>query len=177
MLPAMHPPSPPPPPLARPAPTWPSGPLEGRPATPPIPRPRGAPRPRSSLLLLGGALALVGCGGTESALPPAAAVGGASVALIGRTPVDVAVSAVSGRDCSIVRLDRGQPYCAPPAPTPAEAAASAAAPVCTRSLGAVDCWTVPPWATPPHRPVADVPAAPAGASAPDPLSRLLLPPR
>jgi hypothetical protein len=48
-------------------------------------------------------------------------VGVGSVAVIGRTPVDAAVSLATGRDCSAVRLDRGLGYC-----RPAGTAASAA---------------------------------------------------
>lgn len=82
---------------------------------------------------------------------PIAAVAGGSVAVIGRTPVDVVASLVTGRDCSVVRLDRRQSYCAPVEQPPA------AQPYCTRSLGSVDCWTVPPHAMPPQRGVADGP--------------------
>ncbi len=63
---------------------------------------------------------------------------GASVAVAGRTPLDAAVSWASGRSCSVVRLDRGQDWCAPPEAPPARM------PRCTRSLGAVDCWVDPP---------------------------------
>jgi hypothetical protein len=82
---------------------------------------------------------------------PLAVVAGGSVALIGRTPVDVVASLVTGRDCSVVRLDRRESYCAPTEEPPA------AQPYCTRSLGSVDCWTVPPYARPPLRSVADGP--------------------
>lgn len=90
-------------------------------------------------------LLLPGC----EPLAVGAAVTAGSVAVIGRTPVDAVVSAATGRDCSVVRLDRGQDYCkaeeAPPAPPP----------FCTRSLGRVDCWTAP---LPGRRGVADGPA-------------------
>jgi hypothetical protein len=82
---------------------------------------------------------------------PIAAVAGGSVAVMGRTPVDLVASLVTGRDCSVVRLDRRQSYCAPVEEPPA------AQPFCTRSLGSVDCWTVPPHARPPYRGVADGP--------------------
>ncbi|MBV8914927.1 MAG: hypothetical protein JOZ05_18050 [Acetobacteraceae bacterium] len=55
----------------------------------------------------------------------------------GRGILDMGVSAVSGRDCSIVRLDRGQTYCAPPD------GPDRLGPYCTRSLGVVDCWADP----------------------------------
>src|SRR5918997_6638025 len=82
-----------------------------------------------------------------------AAVGVGSVAVIGRTPVDAAVSLATGRDCSIVRLDRGQSYCRPVEPPPAPP------PYCTRGLGRVDCWREPPLAIPLQRGVADGPTA------------------
>ncbi len=86
-----------------------------------------------------------------ASLGAAAAVGAGSVVVIGRTPVDAAVSLASGRDCSAVRLDRGQSYCRPvelpPAPPP----------YCTRSLGGVDCWREPPLALPMQPGVADGP--------------------
>lgn len=96
-------------------------------------------------------LPLTACDGP--AIVATAGVNVAALVLAGRTVPDMAVSAVTGRDCSVVRLDRGQPYCGP-----AEAAAPPA-PFCTRSLGAADCWTVAPVATPPHRGVADASAA------------------
>lgn len=57
----------------------------------------------------------------------------ASVAVFGRGLGDLGVSAATGRDCSIVRLERGQTYCAPvPEQLPE--------PYCTRTLARVDCW-------------------------------------
>lgn len=89
-------------------------------------------------ILLVGLLAVAGCGWSDN-LIATAAVGAnvGSIAVIQRTPFDAAYSLVSGRDCSVVRLDRGKSYCRPvePAPEP---------PVfCTRSLGSVDCWEDP----------------------------------
>jgi hypothetical protein len=98
-------------------------------------------------------------------LPGCAAVGAPGAPLIaipavaeavalrafGRTMGDGIVSLVTGEDCSIARIGRGESYCGqdnPPAPPP----------MCTRSLGAVDCWTVPPPAWPAYRGVADGPA-------------------
>ncbi len=82
------------------------------------------------LLLLAG---LSGCAGWGVA----AGVELASVTVIGRGVVDVGVSAVTGRDCSIVRLDRGQTYCAARDP------AVRPQPFCTRTLAAVTCWEDP----------------------------------
>jgi hypothetical protein len=95
------------------------------------------------------ALLLAGC---EAAVPVTAgiAIGNiASVTTIGRTLPDAAVSLVTGRDCSLVRLDRGQSYCRAEEPPPSPP------PFCTRSLGRVDCWRSPPLAIPPHAGVAD----------------------
>ncbi len=75
-----------------------------------------------------------------------------AVPVFGRGTADLVYSAVSGRDCSMVRLEQGRTYCrpreGPPDPQP----------FCTRSLGTVDCWADP--ALPPGRPapVADTPA-------------------
>jgi hypothetical protein len=71
------------------------------------------------------------------------------VAVIGRTPADALYSWWTGRDCSIVRLDRGQTYC-----RPTEAAPVAPA-FCTRSLARVDCWESRAAAPGSSAPVAD----------------------
>ena len=76
-------------------------------------------------------------GGCDAATEGVAAVTVGSVAAIGRTPVDAAVSLVTGKDCSVVRLDQGKTYCRPTEPPPD------APPYCTRSLGVVDCWKDP----------------------------------
>ena len=73
---------------------------------------------------------------------PAAAVGVvaadvATITVFGRGIGDVGVSAVTGRDCSIVRLDAGKTYCAPRDDTPP------VQPYCTRTLAAVNCWADP----------------------------------
>ena len=87
-----------------------------------------------------------------ASLGAAAAAGVGSVVVIGRTPVDAVVSLASGRDCSAVRLDRGQSYCRPEEPPPGPP------PYYTRSLGRVDCWREPPLTIPLQRGVADGPA-------------------
>lgn len=115
---------------------------------------RVAPRPGRPVLPL---LALALLGGCDPAgLGAGAAVTAGSVAVAGRTPVDALVSLATGRDCSVVRLDRRLPYCAPPMQP-----AGIVEPFCTRSLGRVDCWTRPPLAIPPTAGVADRPALPA----------------
>lgn len=84
--------------------------------------------------------ALAACDG-----PTLVGVGAANVlslTLVGRAVPDILVSGISGRDCSIVRIDRGQGYCAPVEPAPGPP------PYCTRSLGRVDCWVTRPPAIP-----------------------------
>jgi hypothetical protein len=81
---------------------------------------------------------LAGCGPAA----PVAEVGigvvsAASIPIFRRTPVDMVVSAASGRNCSVVNLDKGERYCRPRdrVPEPPE--------FCTRSLGIPDCWDDP----------------------------------
>lgn len=76
----------------------------------------------------------------------------ASFAVLQRGVFDVAYSLVTGKDCSVVNIERRGEYCRTD---------PVAAPVafCTRSLGDVDCWTVAePYG--PQRQVADQPPAP-----------------
>jgi len=93
------------------------------------------------LLLL--AVPLPGC----EAVVPLAAANGVSLMLTGRAVPDLVVSGLSGRDCSIAYLDAGARYCRPD-PLPV------AQPYCTRSRGAVDCWTGPVPGDPPPASVA-----------------------
>ncbi|MBR0672277.1 hypothetical protein [Neoroseomonas soli] len=102
-----------------------------------------------AVLLLPGCQAVGAPGAPLLAIP--AAVEGLSLRAFGRTTGDVLVSLVTGEDCSIARIGRGEAYCGrddAPAPPP----------ICTRSLGSVDCWTVPPAAYPAYRGVADGPS-------------------
>ncbi len=62
---------------------------------------------------------------------------GVDIAVFHRDLFDMLVSGLSGRDCSVVRLDRGERYCRPIPPPPPPV------PYCTRSLGVVDCWADP----------------------------------
>ncbi|GAC1344108.1 MAG: hypothetical protein NVSMB18_21130 [Acetobacteraceae bacterium] len=104
---------------------------------------------RSLLIVL---LALLsGCAGWTAPTGALLAADAASVVVFGRGIADLGVSAISGRDCSIVRLDQGLTYCAPfdaQEPPPV---------FCTRSLGVVDCWADPAMAPPPRQGVADTP--------------------
>jgi hypothetical protein len=80
-----------------------------------------------------------------------AGIDAASIAIFGRDVGDLAISTVTGRDCSIVRLDRRQSYCRPTEPPPGPQ------PFCTRSLARVDCWRNPEALHAPH-PVAEGPS-------------------
>ncbi len=101
------------------------------------------------LLLLGLPACQAGLAGAPFIAVPAV-VEALSLRAFGRTTGDSIVSLVTGEDCSIARIGRGDAYCG-------QDNAPAPQPVCTRSLGAVDCWTVPPAAYPPYRGVADGP--------------------
>jgi hypothetical protein len=110
------------------------------------------------------AAALAAClGGCALPVSVAAYVGGgvpvASVAAIHRTPPDAVWSLVTGRDCSLVRLDQGKSYCKPEE-TPPEPV-----PFCTRSLARVDCWQDPATVPGRHAGVADAPALTAAQEA------------
>ena len=109
--------------------------------------------PLFAIVPLAGCQAIGAPGAPLLAIP--AAVEGLSLRAFGRTTGDSIVSLVTGEDCSIARIGRGEAYCGrddAPAPPP----------MCTRSLGAVDCWTIPPAAWPAYRGVADGPATPTG---------------
>jgi hypothetical protein len=98
-------------------------------------------------------LALPGCG-TAFVEPSGAflAVSAAAVPVFGRTVPDMVYSGLTGRDCSIVRLDQGRSYCRPVEPP------IAPVPVCTRSLAVVECWSNPEAFGNPQHGVADAPA-------------------
>ncbi len=95
-------------------------------------------------------LALTGC---EYAEPVGAGVALGSIVVFGRAPTDMMVSAATGRDCSIVNLDKREPYCRPREQPPEPPA------FCTKSLGAVDCWDAGKRPLNPPRDVADGPRA------------------
>jgi len=112
-----------------------------------------------SLALAGGLLA--GCSSPpllqEKVLgaPVSLWAAGASVAsfvVLQRGLVDVAYSIVTGKDCSVINIERRGEYCrTDPVTAPAT--------FCTRSLGDVDCWLVAePYG--PQRQVSDTPPEP-----------------
>ena len=101
-------------------------------------------RMRQALLLC--CVLLVGCDPVGAGV--LLGVNAAAVVGIQRTVPDLAVSIISGRNCSIVHVDHDTPYCSPiePVATPP--------PPCTRSLGGgADCWAIA--AVPPGHLVAD----------------------
>jgi hypothetical protein len=99
------------------------------------------------LLLLTG---LSGCAGYG--VEAFGAMEASSVAVFGRGVADLGVSAITGKDCSIVRLDKGQNYCAPRERMPE------APQFCTATLGNVQCWANPEaFVVLPHQ-LADAPA-------------------
>jgi hypothetical protein len=77
---------------------------------------------------------LSGCGPTDVGI---GVVSAASIPIFHRSPLDMAVSTASGRDCSAVYLDKGEHYCRPKDRTPETPE------FCTRSLGVPDCWDDP----------------------------------
>ena len=102
------------------------------------------------LLLL---LALPGCVPWTEPSAVGLAVDIASVAVFGRSMGDLVYSGISGRDCSVVRVEQGKTYCKPLESPPA------APPLCTRSLGTIDCWSNPEALNgPPVRGIADGPS-------------------
>lgn len=125
-----------------------SGPAEGKPGGNPFfTLWRHTAPMRAAFPLL---LALLLLGGCEATGLYAAAEAG-SVIVLGRGVGDVAVSAITGRNCSIVRLDKGQTYCEARNPQPPPQ------PFCTRTLGTVNCWSDPGLLPPDQHEVADVP--------------------
>jgi hypothetical protein len=107
---------------------------------------RAAPPPLATVLL---AFCATAC--TPAPWGALIAADLATVAVFGRGIGDIGVSAVTGRDCSVVRLDRGQTYCAPLEGPPAPG------PFCTRSLGTVDCWADPAELPGRYRSIGDTP--------------------
>ncbi len=94
------------------------------------------------LCAVGLAPALARCG-LPDPMTPIAAVGvsvaasAGSIATIQRSPVDAVYSLITGRDCSIVRLDEGKSYCRPVDPPPEKPR------FCTHSLAVANCWADP----------------------------------
>jgi len=105
------------------------------------------------LIVMASMLGLAGCGVSDNLAAFMGAAGNVgSVTTFGRSPPDLVYSLVSGRDCSVVRLDQGKSYCKPIEKPPEPPA------FCTRSLGSVDCWDDAETMAASHQGVADGPA-------------------
>ncbi len=97
-------------------------------------------------------LPVAACHPAATPVVAVAAAEAASVATFHRDGFDLLYSVVSGRNCSIVRLDQGKSYCKPVEPPPAPPR------FCTRTLGQAECFADPA-ALPDHpSPLADGPA-------------------
>ena len=110
-------------------------------------------RARRIACVITAAVALSGCDLPAGTAPGIAlGVNALAIPIVHRDLFDVVYSTLTGKDCSIVRLDQMQTYCRPIEPPPQPP------PYCTRSLGVVDCWAAP--AAPPEfgRSVADGPS-------------------
>lgn len=92
-------------------------------------------RPVHRSILLAALLLQSACTVPPEPFAVAAPIEAASVMIFQRDVLDLIWSGLTGRDCSIVRLDQGQSYCRPIDPPPGPL------PYCTRSIGRVDCWT------------------------------------
>jgi hypothetical protein len=77
----------------------------------------------------------------------------AAVTALHHDVIDIIVSSVTNKDCSIVRLDRGKSYCAPTEPP------SLPPEYCTRTLGVPECWASPSMFANPPIGIADGPWA------------------
>lgn len=108
-------------------------------------------RAPSLLLLAPLLLTLAGCDPQTRLALTALDIG--VVPVFGRTLPDLVVSGVSGKDCSLVRVEQGRSYCRSPEPPPEPQ------PFCTRSLGVVNCWQDPDSLPAGQRSVADGPMA------------------
>jgi hypothetical protein len=93
---------------------------------------------RAGLILFVLTAPVTGCAPPAPVVAGAVAVASAAaIPVIHRTAVDAVVSVASGRDCSVVNLDIGEPYCRGREQPPEQPA------FCTRSLGVPDCWADP----------------------------------
>ena len=108
-------------------------------------------QPIRTLLVLACLVLIAGPLGGCVAAAAVAGADAATVAVFGRDIVDIGVSAVTGRDCSVVRLDRRQDYCAPREHAPL------AEPYCSRTLADVQCWSNPEDFTVLPRQIVDTP--------------------
>jgi hypothetical protein len=97
-------------------------------------------------------LALAGC---QALVPPLVTIGAldlANVATFHRSGFDLYISLKRGRDCSVVHLEQGKPYCTPLEAEPASQA------FCTRTLGSAECFADPATLADHPSPLGDAPA-------------------
>lgn len=90
---------------------------------------------RHAIILL--VLLLAGCAHPGAAAGIAIGANILSLTTIHRTIPDAVISLVTGRDCSMVRLDEDKSYCRVPEPLPPPPS------YCTQTLGEVTCWKDP----------------------------------
>ena len=96
-------------------------------------------------------LLLAGCGPFGAAVGALAGAELATLPILHRGAGDAIYSAVTGRDCSVVRLEQGDGFCVPregPITAPA---------FCTPSLARADCWDRPDLLPGAPRGLADAP--------------------
>ncbi|MGC9269361.1 hypothetical protein [Acidiphilium sp.] len=83
-------------------------------------------------------LPLAGCGlGAGADIGVGVGANVLALTTIHRTIPDAVVSLVTGKDCSMVRLDNGKSYCRHLQPLPPPQ------PYCTQTLGQATCWADP----------------------------------
>lgn len=82
-------------------------------------------------------LLLARCAGPGGAAGIAVGANVLALTTIHRTVPDAVISLITGKDCSMVRLDEDKSYCRKPYPLPRPP------PYCTRTLGQVECWRDP----------------------------------
>ncbi|HYD31532.1 MAG TPA: hypothetical protein VEB64_11840 [Azospirillaceae bacterium] len=98
------------------------------------------------------ALMVAGCGGPEVVAATGTMMTLASLNLTKKLVADHAVSAATGRDCSLISLEKTGDYCPPP-PKPIDRSKV----YCYRTIADVDCHTIPDPYRNGARPVADPP--------------------
>ena len=82
-------------------------------------------------------LLLAGCAGPGAAAGIAIGANVLALTTIHRTVPDAVISLISGKDCSMVRLDENESYCRHPRPLPPPP------PYCTQTIGQITCWRDP----------------------------------
>jgi hypothetical protein len=110
-------------------------------------------------------LLLAGC---QPLVPPLVTIGAldlANIATFHRSGFDLYISLKRGRDCSVVHIEKGEPYCKRPEPEPASQT------FCTRTLGLVECFADPATLADHPNPLGDAPTALTAAQEQDRTAR------